>query len=88
LLFQVDDRRIEIRNARLSDSGNYVCVVQNEAGEARKTYELTVLELPRFLDMTNLNPSIIVGRPLLLDCSVTGTPKPVVIWTKGFDYFL
>ncbi|CAG9531886.1 unnamed protein product [Cercopithifilaria johnstoni] len=79
---EVDDRRIEIRNARLSDSGSYVCVVENEAGEARKTYELTVLELPRFLDMTNLNPSIIVGRPLLLDCSVTGTPRPVVIWTK------
>ncbi|KAM3729054.1 Hemicentin-1 [Dirofilaria immitis] len=79
---EVDDRRIEIRNARLSDSGSYICVVQNEAGEARKTYELTVLEPPRFLDMTNLNPSIIVGRPLLLDCSVTGTPKPVVIWTK------
>uniref|UniRef100_A0A0R3RPN6 Immunoglobulin I-set domain protein n=1 Tax=Elaeophora elaphi TaxID=1147741 RepID=A0A0R3RPN6_9BILA len=79
---QVDDRRIEIRSARLSDSGSYVCVVENEAGEARKTYELTVLEPPRFLDMTNLNPSIIVGRPLLLDCSVTGTPKPVVVWTK------
>ncbi|EFO22762.2 hypothetical protein LOAG_05722 [Loa loa] len=78
----VDDRRIEIRNARLSDSGSYVCVVQNEAGEARKTYELIVHEPPRFLDMTNLNPSITVGRPLLLDCSVTGTPKPVIIWTK------
>ncbi|EJW70372.1 hypothetical protein WUBG_18720, partial [Wuchereria bancrofti] len=38
----VDDRRIEIRNARLSDSGNYICVIENEAGEARKTYQLTV----------------------------------------------
>uniref|UniRef100_A0A1I8F226 Ig-like domain-containing protein n=1 Tax=Wuchereria bancrofti TaxID=6293 RepID=A0A1I8F226_WUCBA len=79
---EVDDRRIEIRNARLSDSGNYICVIENEAGEARKTYQLTVNEPPRFLDMTNLNPSIIVGRPLLLDCSVTGTPKPILIWTK------
>uniref|UniRef100_A0A915PVG6 Ig-like domain-containing protein n=1 Tax=Setaria digitata TaxID=48799 RepID=A0A915PVG6_9BILA len=80
----VAGRRVEIRNVRLSDSGSYVCVVQNEAGEARKTYELTVFERPRFLDMTNLNPSIIVGRPLLLDCSVTGTPRPIVIWTKIF----
>ncbi|VDK37430.1 unnamed protein product [Gongylonema pulchrum] len=78
----VDDRRVEIRNARLSDSGNYVCVVENEAGEARKTFDLAVLERPRFLDVTNLSPSIIVGRPLVLDCSVTGTPKPTVIWTK------
>lgn len=39
-------------------------------------------ERPRFLDVTNLSPSIIVGRPLLLDCSVTGTPKPTIIWTK------
>lgn len=44
----MDDRRIEIRNARLSDSGSYVCVVQNEAGEARKTYELTVLGIIKF----------------------------------------
>uniref|UniRef100_F1KPK8 Hemicentin-2 n=1 Tax=Ascaris suum TaxID=6253 RepID=F1KPK8_ASCSU len=79
----VNDRRIEIRNARLSDSGNYVCIVENEAGQARKKFDLAVLERPRFLDMTNLSPSIIVGRPLVLDCSVTGTPKPTVMWLKN-----
>ena len=42
-MFQVDERRIQIRNARLSDSGSYVCIVENEAGEARKRFELAVL---------------------------------------------
>lgn len=39
----MNDRRIEIRNARLSDSGNYVCIVENEAGQARKKFDLAVL---------------------------------------------
>lgn len=85
-------------NARLSDTNKYVCVVSNEAGEARKTFDLSVLgestpqathircfpvsEKPRFRDMTNLNPSIVVGRPLVLDCTVTGTPKPTITWLK------
>uniref|UniRef100_A0A0M3IE08 Hemicentin-1 n=1 Tax=Ascaris lumbricoides TaxID=6252 RepID=A0A0M3IE08_ASCLU len=42
-IVQVNDRRIEIRNARLSDSGNYVCIVENEAGQARKKFDLAVL---------------------------------------------
>ncbi|VDM60008.1 unnamed protein product [Angiostrongylus costaricensis] len=79
---EVLDRRVEVSNARLSDAGKYVCVASNEAGEARKTFDLSVLELPRFLDMTNLNQSIIIGRPVTLDCSVTGTPKPTITWMK------
>ncbi|GMT05475.1 hypothetical protein PENTCL1PPCAC_27649, partial [Pristionchus entomophagus] len=86
---EVSDRRIKISDARLSDSGSYVCIAQNEAGEARKTFDLSVLEPPRFFDLANLKPSIIVGRPLVLDCSVTGTPKPTVTWTKdGAPYVL
>jgi len=95
---KVENRRIEIRGARLSDAGNFECVVENEAGQTRKMFELSVLgrlrysigipgirsiaERPRFLDLTNVNPSIIVGRPLVLDCSVAGTPRPAVTWTK------
>ncbi|RCN41238.1 immunoglobulin I-set domain protein, partial [Ancylostoma caninum] len=79
---EVLDRRVEVSNARLSDAGKYICVARNEAGEARKTFDLSVLEVPRFLDMTNVNPSIIIGRPLILDCSVSGTPKPTITWMK------
>ncbi|KAK6759923.1 hypothetical protein RB195_021467 [Necator americanus] len=80
---EVLDRRVEVSNARLSDAGKYICVARNEAGEARKTFDLSVLEVPRFLDMTNVNPSIIIGRPLILDCSVSGTPKPIITWMKN-----
>lgn len=40
---QVLDRRVEVSNARLSDAGKYICVARNEAGEARKTFDLSVL---------------------------------------------
>ncbi|CAJ0933934.1 unnamed protein product, partial [Mesorhabditis belari] len=79
---QIDDRTVKITKARLSDVGQYVCVATNEGGEARKTFELSVLEAPRFLDMTNRHPAIVVGRPLTLDCSTTGTPKPTILWLK------
>ncbi|CAJ0583273.1 unnamed protein product, partial [Mesorhabditis spiculigera] len=79
---QIENRTVQITKARLSDVGQYVCVATNEGGEARKTFELSVLEAPRFLDMTNRHPSIVVGRPLTLDCSATGTPKPTILWLK------
>ncbi|WKY14387.1 hypothetical protein Q1695_000159 [Nippostrongylus brasiliensis] len=79
---EVIDRSVEISNAQLSDSGEYICVARNEAGEARKTFEISVLEGPRFNDITDLNPSIIIGRPFVLDCSVTGTPTPEITWMK------
>ena len=40
---EVVDRRIQVSDARLSDSGKYICVASNEAGEARKTFDLSVL---------------------------------------------
>ena len=32
--------------------------------------------------MSNNNPSIIIGRPQTLDCSVTGSPRPTITWMK------
>lgn len=40
---QIVDRRVQVTDARVSDSGKYICVVKNEAGEARKTFDLSVL---------------------------------------------
>ncbi|KAH7693951.1 Hemicentin-2, partial [Aphelenchoides avenae] len=80
----IDGEKIVINNIRLSDAGEYICIASNEAGDARKKIGLNVLEKPRFLDMTNsnLNPSIIVGQPIILDCAVSGTPQPIVTWIK------
>ena len=95
------DRTIKITNARVADSGQWICIARNSAGESRKTFDLSVLgerhsrlsstphisndafaESPQFLDPSSTNSSIVIGRPLLLDCSVSGTPKPTLVWMK------
>ena len=94
------DRTIKITNAKVADSGQWICIARNSAGESRKTFDLSVLgerlsslnpyshisktiaESPQFLDPSSTNSSIVIGRPLLLDCSVSGTPKPTHVWMK------
>uniref|UniRef100_A0A915CRF4 Ig-like domain-containing protein n=1 Tax=Ditylenchus dipsaci TaxID=166011 RepID=A0A915CRF4_9BILA len=78
----LDNSKIVIHNARLSDTGEYTCIVENGAGQARKKFVIHILERPRFLDTTNTHYSVIEGRPLMIDCLVTGTPKPTVTWLK------
>ncbi|VDM75112.1 unnamed protein product [Strongylus vulgaris] len=63
-------------------AGKYTCHASNKAGNATRDFVVRLTEMPRFLDMSNVNPSIIIGRPLILDCSVSGTPKPTITWMK------
>lgn len=38
----LEQEKLIIRRARLSDTGEYACIVENEAGQARKLFRLTV----------------------------------------------
>ncbi|KAE9555394.1 hypothetical protein FO519_001406 [Halicephalobus sp. NKZ332] len=78
----IDRSKVLINKIRFSDAGEYACIAQNEAGEARKYFLINVLEKPRFVDKTNTSVSIIIGRPFTLDCLAQGTPKPTVTWIK------
>lgn len=40
------------------------------------------------MDTSNTHYSVIEGRPLVLDCLVTGTPRPLITWTKVIKKFL
>ena len=37
------DRTIKITNAKISDSGQWICIARNSAGESRKTFDLSIL---------------------------------------------
>ncbi|CAD6189244.1 unnamed protein product [Caenorhabditis auriculariae] len=78
---EVLDRQVKVSNARLSDAANYICIAKNEAGEVRKPFHLMVWEKPRFMD-TNTRYPIVLDKSVIFDCSVTGTPKPTVVWFK------
>uniref|UniRef100_F1S0Y1 Hemicentin-2 n=1 Tax=Sus scrofa TaxID=9823 RepID=F1S0Y1_PIG len=74
--------RLEIRDAQVLDKGLYSCRVSNAAGEAVRTFILTVQVPPTFENPKTEIVSQTAGSPLVLSCDVTGVPAPTVTWLK------
>ncbi|XP_036864144.2 immunoglobulin superfamily member 10 isoform X1 [Manis javanica] len=74
---------LEIRNVRLSDSADFICVARNEGGESVLVVQLEVLEMlrrPTFRYPFNEKVVAQIGKPTVLNCSVDGNPPPEMIW--------
>ncbi|XP_004643987.1 immunoglobulin superfamily member 10 [Octodon degus] len=74
---------LEIRNLRLSDSADFVCVARNEGGESVLVVQLEVLEMlrrPTFRNPFNEKVVVQLGKLTTLNCSVDGNPPPEIIW--------
>nr|XP_031305156.1 immunoglobulin superfamily member 10 isoform X2 [Camelus dromedarius]XP_045370412.1 immunoglobulin superfamily member 10 isoform X2 [Camelus bactrianus] len=74
---------LEIRNVRLSDSAEFICVARNEGGESVLVVQLEVLEMLRRPTFRNpFNEKIVapLGKATALNCSVVGNPPPEIIW--------
>ncbi|XP_028361105.1 immunoglobulin superfamily member 10 [Phyllostomus discolor] len=74
---------LEIRNVRLSDSAEFICVARNEGGENVLVVQLEVLEMLRRPTFRNpFNEKIVaqLGKSTALNCSVDGNPPPEIIW--------
>ncbi|XP_053664433.1 leucine-rich repeats and immunoglobulin-like domains protein 3 [Anopheles marshallii] len=70
-----------ILNVQLVDMGTYSCTAENPAGIIRANASVVVLENQQASrSVTNLE--IAIGKPSVLECNVTATPKPVIFWLK------
>ncbi|XP_075415669.1 hemicentin-2 [Tenrec ecaudatus] len=76
------DQRLEIPDTQVSDRGVYSCKVNNVAGEAMRTFVLTVQVPPTFENPKMETVSQVAGSPLVLTCDVSGVPAPTVTWLK------
>ncbi|KAM4650402.1 roundabout homolog 4 isoform 3-T3 [Discoglossus pictus] len=80
--YTVSSGKLTISSAVKTDSGIYVCVASNQAGEREsKAAQISVLEKPV---ITN-KPSDVVARSgsaVQFMCGTQGDPKPTVRWTK------
>ena len=75
---------IDVKDLRLSDTGNYTCQVFNAYGFINATYDLTVYEDSReSLEQTSpLNATIMAGMSAELSCRVKSLTKPSIKWMK------
>ncbi|XP_022091569.1 uncharacterized protein LOC110979807 [Acanthaster planci] len=75
--------RLDRSRIILDDSGSYICLATNPAGEQNVTIEVLVQERPKF--DKNL-PAMVKARPgsnMTLSCQVKGIPKPSVVWARN-----
>ncbi|XP_061739556.1 hemicentin-1 [Nerophis ophidion] len=78
---QLSSGSLKILETKVSDSGLYVCVASNIAGNMTQLIDLRVLVPPSI----QAGPKVVkvqMGHPVELLCIVHGLPKPSLAWTK------
>ncbi|XP_029939526.1 hemicentin-1, partial [Salarias fasciatus] len=78
---QLPSGSMKILETRVSDSGLYVCVASNIAGNLTQSIELIVL-VPPSIQAGPRIMKVLVGHPVELPCVARGVPEPVLTWTK------
>lgn len=64
----------------------YTCVAKNEVGETKISFELGLQALPpNFTKKLNSALDVLQDEPLVLECSLDGSPLPTVQWLKDGD---
>ncbi|KAI4563342.1 hypothetical protein MJT46_010951, partial [Ovis ammon polii x Ovis aries] len=76
-------KKLEITSALEVDRGQYICVAMSVAGEKEIKYEVDVLVPPAIEGGDETSYFIVMVNNLLeLDCQVTGSPPPTIMWLK------
>ncbi|OON19865.1 immunoglobulin I-set domain protein, partial [Opisthorchis viverrini] len=70
---------LRIENVQLSYEGNYICEAKTSTTRVEAVAHLSVISPPSFL-ITPEDRYVPEGTSVLLDCSVSGMPPPLVRW--------
>ncbi|KAM3875993.1 hemicentin-1 [Diretmus argenteus] len=73
-------RTLQVLNAHVSDTGRYVCVANNVAGSAEKSFNLNVHVPPTIVGLSPENVTVVVNNFVSLTCEATGFPPPTLSW--------
>nr|XP_033815008.1 immunoglobulin superfamily member 10 isoform X2 [Geotrypetes seraphini]XP_033815009.1 immunoglobulin superfamily member 10 isoform X2 [Geotrypetes seraphini]XP_033815010.1 immunoglobulin superfamily member 10 isoform X2 [Geotrypetes seraphini] len=91
-LFHVNGS-LSITKVKLLDTGEYMCVARNSAGDDTKLYKLEVISKPPLINGLYRNKTIIKETAVkhakkLIDCRAEGTPPPEIMWIMPDNIFL
>ncbi|XP_067306039.1 immunoglobulin superfamily member 10 [Pseudorasbora parva] len=84
---------LDIRNVKLADSGEYICMARNSAGEENKVYKLDIDGTPPIINGFNQNRTVMKDAAIkhtrkLIDCKAEGHPAPKITWIMPDNIFL
>nr|XP_009289666.1 immunoglobulin superfamily member 10 [Danio rerio] len=84
---------LDIRNVKLSDAGEYVCMARNAAGEENKVYKLDIDGNPPIINGFKQNRTVLKDTAIkytrkLIDCNAEGDPVPKITWIMPDNIFL
>lgn len=71
-----------IINAKIQDQGVYTCTAENTAGIIKANATLIINESPSFVKPME-NKEVLKGKSSVLECMASGSPKPILSWTKN-----
>ncbi|XP_071342317.1 hemicentin-1 isoform X2 [Trachinotus anak] len=79
-----EGRLLQIKDAKVSDTGRYTCIAVNVAGQADSKYDISVHVPPSIIGQVQLpeNVSVVVKNPVALNCEASGIPLPAITWLK------
>ncbi|GAA55160.1 hemicentin-1 [Clonorchis sinensis] len=81
--YTLDNHDLIIRDLNDNDEGIYTCIARNVIGKAKFDIELDIQSKPIFVDpRKSQRIDVTQGDNLVLECLVTGDPRPVVEWRK------
>ncbi|XP_061918038.1 immunoglobulin superfamily member 10-like [Entelurus aequoreus] len=84
---------LDIRNVKLMDAGEYVCMARNPAGENRKVYKLEIDGNPPVINGYHQNRTVTKDFSTkysrkFMDCKAEGSPTPTITWIMPDNIFL
>ncbi|KAA0186981.1 Hemicentin 1, partial [Fasciolopsis buskii] len=84
--FTISEDQVHLRLLKVeeNDGGRYTCLVSSDYGQASRTFDVKVTYAPRLESDGQLQYSIerTVGGSALLECLVSGNPRPKITWFK------
>ncbi|XP_065302130.1 hemicentin-1-like isoform X4 [Dermacentor albipictus] len=78
--FEILPGALYIYRANVTDSGRYVCTVQNHAGSSQAVRNLDVLDPPVITVFYPEQKVVVIGDEISLICQAKGHPKPAIYW--------